>query len=79
MQKFAGLRTLTNEQLDALYEYANTQGRTWKACLGGDWLRGRTEGALQELRNTYGPSWLAKITYADIELAYAERQAGLDD
>ncbi len=51
-------KTLTPEQTTAIQEYAAVHGRTWKSQLSADWLQGRTTGALQVLRNAFGPSWL---------------------
>ena len=49
---------LTLQQFAAVMEYANANGRRWKSKLGDDWMYGRSEGALQVLRNLYGPTWL---------------------
>jgi hypothetical protein len=46
-------------QVEELRRYAAEHGRTWKAQLLSDWEAGRTVGPLQELRNQFGPSWLA--------------------
>lgn len=49
---------LRPDQDAALKDYAAAHGRTWKAKLRDDWVNARTTGALQELRNSHGPSWL---------------------
>lgn len=51
----------TEIQVAALKEYAEANGRTWKAKLLEDWYNGRimTPG-LQQIRNTFGPSWLLR-------------------
>lgn len=57
---------LTVEQLAAIQTWATSHGRTWKAALRHAWETGdyvHTEGfansaALQQIRNTFGPSWL---------------------
>lgn len=53
---------LTTEQLAALQQFAAAHGRAWKADLRYDWSAGRSTGPLQEVRNTFGPSWLATFT-----------------
>ena len=55
--------TLTLEQFAALDEYARQHGRRWKAKLADDWMYARTEGALQVLRNSHGPSWLKGFVF----------------
>jgi hypothetical protein len=52
---------LRPDQMAALSAYAAEHGRTWKAQLRDDWMNSRTTGALQELRNTHGPSWLSSF------------------
>jgi hypothetical protein len=52
---------LTPDQLQALRDYAAHNGRHWKNALNADWLRARTTGHLQSLRNTHGPRWLARF------------------
>lgn len=46
----------------ALKKYISNNGRTWKSKLRHAWERAETEGALQQLRNTLGPSWLDKVS-----------------
>jgi hypothetical protein len=47
-------------QVEELRRFAAEHGRTWRAQLLSDWEAGRTVGPLQELRNQFGPSWLAE-------------------
>lgn len=59
-------KTLTDEQLQALKDYAKAVGPEWKKRLSLDWMRAGTEvyelrdryGLLQQVRNRFGPSWL---------------------
>lgn len=50
----------TASELSALELYAVTHGRNWKQQLLDDWTNGRTEGELQVIRNTRGPTWLVQ-------------------
>lgn len=54
---------LTDQQLQALREYAAKNGRTWKSKLGDDWLHCRTRGDLQQIRNQFGPTWLKRFKF----------------
>ncbi len=54
---------LTQNQLEALRQYAAEHGRTWKAALNHDWMTGQTVGELQQVRNTFGPTWLAHFKF----------------
>ena len=57
---------LTAEQLAALRTFAHQHGRTWKAVLRDAWFSGNyphsadenSDALLQQVRNTFGPSWL---------------------
>ena len=59
----------TPEQMVALTEFAERYGRTWKSQLNKMWMDGysRVEQQtgkthlLQQVRNTFGPSWLKKF------------------
>jgi hypothetical protein len=53
--------TPTAAQLSALVCYATGHGRTWKSQLNDDWMNGRAEGELQQIRNQFGPSWLVRF------------------
>jgi hypothetical protein len=52
---------LTAEQMRALQAYASTHGRTWKAQLNHEWMTGTARGTLQQVRNTFGPTWLVRF------------------
>lgn len=54
-------QTLTAEQMAAVKAYAAAHGRTWKAQLNYEWMSGTARGSLQQLRNTFGPSWLVRF------------------
>jgi hypothetical protein len=54
-------RELTPEQLTALQAYAASHGRTWKAQLNYEWQSGTAHGPLQQIRNSFGPSWLIRF------------------
>lgn len=56
---------LTEEQFLALREYANVHGRLWKQALNIDWMNARRPGALQVIRNVFGPTWLTKFSFND--------------
>jgi hypothetical protein len=54
------------EQIEALKEWAKLHGRNWKAPLRDAWMDGDYHGfenshLLQQVRNTFGPSWLARF------------------
>jgi hypothetical protein len=56
----------TQEQLQALREFAKKYGRNWKQELSDMWLAGRDANEpnghlLRQVRNQCGPSWLAKF------------------
>lgn len=55
------LRPLTEKERDAICAYARERGRCWKAGLRDDWMKARTTGTMQALRNSHGPSWLASF------------------
>jgi len=46
------------KQLEELAFYKRRHGRAWKASLLADWESGTTRGLLQEVRNSFGPTWL---------------------
>jgi hypothetical protein len=55
--------TLTSEQYTALKEYAAENGRRWKQTLNLEWMTGRCpSGPLMQVRNDFGPSWLAQFS-----------------
>jgi len=54
---------LTLEEIDAITTYAAEHGRTWKRQLLDDWMHCRLWGPIHHLRNTRGPSWLARFRF----------------
>ena len=87
--------TLTAEQLKAIQEWAKVHGRTWKSKLRHAWETGNYDGIeqygntaayLQQVRNTFGPSWLVRLAlprsggftiFNTIESALAAEKSGL--
>lgn len=56
----------TDEQLTHLRAYRKMWGRMkWKAKLREAWEKASAVPCLIELRNTHGPSWLAKYRLPD--------------
>ena len=58
----------TPDQLEALRQYAEDHGRTWKAQLNRAWMTGpygdNDHGnPLQCVRNQFGPSWLVRFSF----------------
>jgi hypothetical protein len=60
----------TAEQIQALKAYAKVHGRNWKSALRQSWYDGNYTGVepygdiaalLQQVRNTFGPSWLVRF------------------
>lgn len=52
------------EQLQALQAFADKKGRSWKQALSDAWMNGSDDREpnghlLRQLRNQFGPSWLA--------------------
>lgn len=71
---------LNDDQLRAIHDYKEQIGRDWKKKLSDDWLQagGRTPyrgewAYLQQVRNRLGPSWLKKVTEAEIDDAVTQR------
>jgi hypothetical protein len=64
-------RTLSEEQLAALQTFASANGLQWKSKLNTAWSTGRYDdypgtdayGALQQVRNALGPSWLVSFSF----------------
>jgi|HubBroStandDraft_1064217.scaffolds.fasta_scaffold34755_8 hypothetical protein len=52
---------LDHAQLYALEMYARANGRYWKSKLHDDWMNGRSSGTLQQIRNSFGPTWLTRF------------------
>jgi hypothetical protein len=60
----------TAEQIEALHRFAAANGRRWKSELSTVWMNGAYNyavlggadpGLLQQIRNTFGPSWLVRF------------------
>jgi len=79
-----------DSQIEALIEFADANGRTWKSALRDCWQTGRyprysgTQKAnlLQQVRNSFGPSWLStfslKAAKEHYERTYPEIVDGLN-
>ncbi len=53
-------KTPTQDQAEALASYAAKNGTGWKTKLLDSWAKGsNTDPLLQQVRNQFGPSWLA--------------------
>ncbi|MDI6834376.1 MAG: hypothetical protein QMD99_01520 [Rhizobiaceae bacterium] len=55
------LPPLTEEEVNALQDYAARHGRSWKRILNYVWMGEAPYddgGILRRLRNTHGPTWL---------------------
>jgi len=55
------LPPLTEEEVNALQDYAARHGRSWKRILNNVWMGEAPyddRPILRRLRNTHGPSWL---------------------
>ena len=73
--------TPTREQLDALANFAANEGRNWKAALRhawetGDYPAGSQSSELQQVRNTYGPSWLIGFKVRPVGSKYTASDMG---
>lgn len=58
------LDELTPEQRQALLEFVKEEeksDRPWKIRLLNDWLHNRNSGAVQFIRDQYGPQWLNRV------------------
>jgi hypothetical protein len=56
----------STEQVEALKAWAAIYGRNWKSALRQAWMTGEYNGFenshfLQQIRNTFGPSWLVRF------------------
>ncbi len=75
------LDELTREERQALLQFIKEQerrDRPWKIKLLNDWLHDRDSGAVQFIRDRYGPQWLNRIK--PIHLAqYLEAETSLDE
>lgn len=61
------VKPLTDEQKNALRRYAAAHGRTWKSRLANDWVSGKCQGPLQQIRNIKGPGWLRAVRLSNLE------------
>ena len=57
---------LSIDQLHAIELWAEKYGRNWKSALHEAWMTGDYDGFersnyLQQVRNTFGPSWLVRF------------------
>jgi hypothetical protein len=57
---------LTADQLVAVTTYAAEHGRNWKSALREAWMTGiyddfQGSNFLQQIRNTFGPTWLIRF------------------
>lgn len=68
------------EQLEALKRFAKTAGRRWKQALRDAWMNGGydattgeyIDGPLQQVRNSFGPSWLTRFKIPDEQCKLAD-------
>jgi len=73
--------TLNADQLAALRTFADANGRDWKFKLNHAWMSGRYReyrgtneyGLLQQVRNTFGPSWLVKFSFDNVKTHSVKR------
>ena len=61
LRERAEVENLTDDQCRALVLYAAQHGQAWKARLRDEWMRAAAAPELHRLRNTHGPSWLARF------------------
>lgn len=59
------LDELTLEQRSALLDFKIRFGRHWKYHLANAWLNGTDNPPLRQIRNQYGPAWLAELHIPD--------------
>lgn len=52
---------LTPEQREAIEAFAEQNGVNWRETLGDGWRNAAFPGALQEIRNHFGPTWLFDV------------------
>lgn len=83
--------TLRADQFNAIKAWAKLHGRNWKAPLRDAWMEGDYQGfhdshLLQQVRNTFGPSWLVRFVlpkdggytvFDDPKTAAAAEQSGM--
>lgn len=62
-------KLLTSAQYNALADFSAYNGRTWKSVLRHAWMTGhypsitKDTASLQQIRNTFGPSWLTRFRF----------------
>ena len=61
------INELNAEQQAVVLAYAAKHGRKWKAALADAWMTGRDASqpdgwALRQVRNQFGPKWLAAVS-----------------
>ena len=71
----------TKEQLDALANFAANEGRNWKVVLRNAWETGSyptgsDAATLQQIRNTFGPSWLVAFSVRPVGSRYTASDMG---
>lgn len=54
-------------QATALLAFASEHGDDWKRILSAGWIRAAFPGYLQQVRNAFGPDWLARVTIEDLQ------------
>jgi len=52
---------LTIEQAEALTQFRLKNGPKWREKLLEGWMVAAYPGALQQIRNQFGPKWLANL------------------
>ena len=62
------LTTISAEQIEALYVYAQRYGGDWKHYLAIEWQCGTAPSALHRLRIMHGPSWLEGFNFPPVGL-----------
>lgn len=77
------MTVLTEEQQQALLQFAWHEGREWKSALRDAWRTGHypwhvratdnNTAYLQQIRNRLGQSWLAKVRLGDLDVAQERR------
>jgi len=74
------LDELTPEQRQALLQFVKAQEQQdtpWKIRLLNDWLHNRDSGAVQFIRDRYGPQWLNRVKPVHLT-QYLEAETSLD-
>lgn len=76
--------TPTEEQLAAVGRFAARAGRNWKELLSSAWTTGKDEGMrdgpyLRQLRNEFGPEWLATFKFPKAKTEFKVSKARFSD